>query len=161
MTAPGWNARTRRGLAWAVALVVLALGGLSHWQARSDTADDRARAGALAAGRTAVTVLTSADAADPAATRARWLSVTHAPLHDRLGAAPAPDQTVRASLAGAALTALDPAAGTARLIAVVRLERVSATGGSSTDRRRVTVSLTRTGDGWKAADLATVPVAAA
>ncbi|BFV60339.1 hypothetical protein KCMC57_up54430 [Kitasatospora sp. CMC57] len=145
---------------WAVALTVLVLGGLSHWQARSDTAGERARAGALAAGRTAVTVLTSADAADPAATRARWLSVTRAPLRDRLGAAPAPDLTVRATVAGAALTELDAAGGTARMIAVVRLELVAANGTSSTDRRRVTVSLTRTGDGWKAADLATVPVEA-
>ncbi|MBB4950642.1 Mce-associated membrane protein [Kitasatospora gansuensis] len=143
-----------------MALSVLAFGGLSHWQARSETAGERARSGALAAGRTAVAVLTSADAADPAATRARWLSVTHAPLRDRLAAAPAADLTVRATVAGAALTALDPAAGTARLIAVVRLELVATTGALSTDRRRVTVALTRTGDGWKAADLATVPVEA-
>ncbi|MER5862798.1 hypothetical protein [Kitasatospora sp. NPDC002040] len=162
---PGWTrpVQTRSGwirLAWGVALVVLVLGGLSHWQARSATAGERARAGALAAGRSAVAVLTSADAADPEATRARWLATTRAPLHDRLATGPAPDLTVRATVAEAALTALDPAGGSARMIAVVRLELTSAGGAVSTDRRRVTVALTRTGDGWKVADLATVPVEA-
>ncbi|MER8184633.1 hypothetical protein [Kitasatospora sp. NPDC094015] len=122
----------------------------------------RSRDAALAAGRQALGRLTSTDAARPDATRAGWLAVTAGPLHDQLAAGPAPDPgvTARSTVTEAAVTALDTGAGTARVIAVVRVDLTQAAGAVTTDRRRLAATLTRGPGGWKVTALTAVPVGA-
>ncbi|MFJ8045279.1 hypothetical protein ACIRBX_32720 [Kitasatospora sp. NPDC096147] len=158
---------TGRQLLWTVALLALLAGAASWWQAERATAGVRARDAATAAGRTAAEVLGSADGRDPEGTRARWRAVADGPLRSRLEVAatdPAEDvatgTTTSATVAEAALTRLDREAGTAGLIAVLRLRQTLADGTVTTDRRRVAVELVRRDGGWKASGLTTVPVGA-
>ncbi|MFJ1709510.1 hypothetical protein [Kitasatospora sp. NPDC088346] len=158
-------ARLLRAAAWLLATVCCALGALQYGRASTDgsLAAARDRDTALAAGRQAVAELTSAEAGRAEATRARWLAVSGGALHDRLGAGPATDPgvTSHGTVVEAAVTALDPGARTARLIAVVRVELIPAAGTVTTDRRRLAATLTRTGAGWKVTALAAVPVGTA
>ncbi|WP_371502346.1 hypothetical protein OG871_35050 [Kitasatospora sp. NBC_00374] len=158
-------ARGVRAAAWLLATACCALGAVQYGRASTDSSLDlaRDRDTALAAGRQAVAELTSSDAGQADATRARWLAVSGGALHDRLGAGPATDPgvTSRGAVVEAAVTALDAGAGTARLIAVVRVELTPAAGAVTTDRRRLAATLARTGEGWKVTALAAVPVGTA
>lgn len=71
--------------------------------------------------------------------------------------------SARATVTEAALTALDERAGTAKLIATVRVDVTPRGGGAATtDRKRLEAVLTRTGeDTWRVAALSAVPVAGA
>lgn len=133
MTAPERTGAIRRCGWWAAVAVAALLCGLAgSWYARAAADGTRAyaeaRDDALEAGRGDVARLSGTDA-------------TGAP--------------VRATVTDAALTALDDRAGTARLIATVRVE--SRPGGA--ERRRLEATLARTGDGWKVTTLTGVPVA--
>ncbi|MFF8289780.1 hypothetical protein ACF068_11205 [Streptomyces sp. NPDC016309] len=153
----------------AVAALLCALAGRSYAGAAGDAtrALAEARDHALADGRGHLARLRGLDAAHPAAARAQWLDATTGDLHEQVRtAAPRkdadPGASARATVTDAALTALDDRAGTARLIATVRVETTPADGGpAATDRERLEAGLVRTGDGWKVAALTAVPVAGA
>ncbi|OKJ93515.1 hypothetical protein AMK26_34065 [Streptomyces sp. CB03234] len=135
--------RYGRGPAAAVAAVAVAalLCGLAGWSYARAAGDEtrayaEARDSALDAGRRHVARLSSVDAGLPGTASAR------------------------ATVTDAALTALDVRAGTAELIATVRVETTPGDGRpAGTDRKRLEADLTRTGDGWKVTALTAVPVA--
>ncbi|GAA2514306.1 hypothetical protein [Streptomyces gobitricini] len=164
------NRRWGRGwwpaVAVAVAALLCGLAGWSYVRAAGDgtRAYAEARDDALAAGRGHVARLSSVDASRPDTARARWLDATAGDLHEQLKATDPRKATggasTRATVTDAALTALDDRAGTAELIATVRVETTPAgarPGG--TDRKRLEATLARTGDGWKVTALTAVPVA--
>ncbi|MFE5660860.1 hypothetical protein [Streptomyces sp. NPDC056431] len=164
----------RRGRILGAGALVVALGfcGTGVWtyaQARTDEglAFSRERDAALAEGRARLTVLNSLDASTrehaEAGIRA-WRDASTGPLRTELGrTAPAVGASARATVTEAALTALDARAGTAKLIATVRVDVTPRGGGAATtDRKRLEAVLTRTGeDTWRVAALSAVPVAGA
>ncbi|MFI9780078.1 hypothetical protein ACIHCV_36190 [Streptomyces sp. NPDC051956] len=164
-----WGRGPRRILAGAGLVTALALCGTGAWsyaQARDD--DDlayaRSRDAALADGRAAVVTLTTLDASTK--TRARsgittWKTVTTGPLRTQLGRlAPAAGASSRGVVTDAAITALDDRAGTAKLIATVRVETMPKNAKSpSADRKRLEALLARSSDGaWRVKALNAVPV---
>ncbi|MFE6781219.1 hypothetical protein ACFVFF_03080 [Streptomyces sp. NPDC057680] len=164
----------RRGRILGAAALVVALGfcGTGAWtyaQARTDEglAFSRERDTALSEGRARLTVLNSLDASTRAQAEAgirAWRDASTGPLRTELGrTAPAVGASARATVTEAALTALDARAGTAKLIATVRVDVTPRGGGAaSTDRKRLEAVLTRTGeDTWRVAALSAVPVAGA
>ncbi|WP_030553927.1 hypothetical protein [Streptomyces exfoliatus] len=163
----------RAGILGAGALVV-ALGfcGTGAWtyaQARTDEelAFGRARDTALAEGRHRLTVLNTLDASTRERAEAgiqAWRDASTGPLRTELGGTePAVGASARATVTEAALTALDTRAGTAKLIATVRVDVTPrGAGGPTTDRKRLEAVLTRTGeDTWRVAALSAVPVTGA
>ncbi|WP_369374885.1 hypothetical protein [Streptomyces sp. cg36] len=163
------RARTGRVLlltALALALALCAVSGWSYARARGDgdLAHARSRDAALAAGRRAVARLNSLDGGRVDADLAAWLDVTTGPLREQLSAERAKSAqvlkeqgtTTRAQVTGAAVTELDDRAGTARLIATVRIESTPRSGAPVTDRKRFETGLVRTGGGWKVGSLTAV-----
>ncbi|MQS38732.1 hypothetical protein [Streptomyces katsurahamanus] len=151
------TARRTGSTALALALLFCALAGWSYAHTRGDDslayAADRDRA--LADGTRRIAQLTGFDSGDPGLTRRRWLSAATGPLHDELNRSkPKSGPTARASVTAAALTALDARAGTAVMIATVRVTLKP--GGS--ERKRLDATLARTPDGWKVEALSAVPV---
>ncbi|CAL9442262.1 hypothetical protein [Streptomyces sp. enrichment culture] len=150
-----------------LALGVCGTGAWTYAQARTDDAlaYGRQRDAALADGREGIAVLTTLDAA----TRQRaersirdWRAVSTGPLREELGGTEAAaGASARGTVTDAAVTALDPRSGTAKLIATVRVEVTPAgTKKASTDRKRLEAVLARTGEGeWKVRALSAVPVA--
>ncbi|CAL9596072.1 hypothetical protein [Streptomyces sp. enrichment culture] len=150
-----------------LALGVCGTGAWTYAQARTDDAlaYGRQRDAALADGREGIAVLTTLDAS----TRQRaersirdWRAVSTGPLREELGGTEAAAGTsARGTVTDAAVTALDPRSGTAKLIATVRVEVTPAgTKKASTDRKRLEAVLARTGEGeWKVRALSAVPVA--
>ncbi|MFD4375788.1 hypothetical protein [Streptomyces sp. NPDC058486] len=162
---------TRAGLlsaaALAVALGFCGTGAWTYTQARTDQelAFGRERDTALAEGRERLTVLNSLDASTRERAEAgiqAWRDASTGALRTELGRTePAVGASARATVTEAALTSLDPRAGTAKLIATVRVD-VTPRGGTAatTDRKRLEAVLTRTGeDTWRVAALSAVPVA--
>ncbi|MEU7278157.1 hypothetical protein AB0A69_05100 [Streptomyces sp. NPDC045431] len=144
---------------WAALLVAALLCGAAGWSyARTAGDEDRAyaeaRDTALATGQRHLAVLNSPG-------RRAWLEVSAGELREELSrtgpTSDASGTSVRATVTDAALTAFDHRAGTARLIATVRVE----TGPSARDRRRLEAELLRTPDGWKVTALTAVPAAGA
>ncbi|AZM46530.1 hypothetical protein DMB38_12505 [Streptomyces sp. WAC 06738] len=166
------SAPPRRTLAAALAVaLVLAFAGFSAWRyaaaaTRDDLAFGRERDRVLAAGQEHIGTLNSIDAADPDAGLARWEEATTGPLHEDLrrsraasaGAVDRAGVTVRATVTEAAVTELDPRAGTAKALATVRVETSGGAEGERTDRKRFEAGLERTGDGWKIASLTAITV---
>ncbi|MFF4170602.1 hypothetical protein [Streptomyces sp. NPDC001744] len=164
----------KRARALGAGVLVVALGfcGTGAWTYAQARADDglafgRERDTALAEGRDRVTVLNTLDASTrehaEAGVRA-WRDASTGPLHTELGRTePAVGASARATVTEAALTALDARAGTAKLVATVRVDVTPRGGGApTTDRKRLEAVLTRTGeDTWKVAALSAVPVAGA
>ncbi|MFF5638293.1 hypothetical protein [Streptomyces sp. NPDC012825] len=164
----------RRARILGAAALVVALGfcGTGAWtyaQARSDEglSFSRERDTALAEGRQRLTVLNTLDASTreraEAGVRA-WRDASTGPLRTELGRTePAVGASARATVTEAALTALDARAGTAKLIATVRVDVTPRGGAAATgDRKRLEAVLTRTGEGtWKVAALSAVPVTGA
>ncbi|MDI3386264.1 hypothetical protein QIS99_08550 [Streptomyces sp. B-S-A8] len=165
-TAPGLRARLLWGAVLVCALALCAAGAWSYARARGDAdlAYGRARDTALAQGRTAIAALSTLDASTERRARAgveRWQAVTTGPLRTRLGKEkPETGPVSRGVVTDAAVTALDDRAGTAKLIATVRVEtKAEGTGSPSADRRRLEAVLARTADGtWKVKSLNAVPV---
>ncbi|MEU3249853.1 hypothetical protein [Streptomyces sp. NPDC006997] len=156
------------------AALVLAVGfsGTGAWtyaQARNDDSltYGRARDEALADGRDRLAVLNTLDASTKETARAgirAWRAAATGPLRDELaGTEPTAGASARGTVTEAAITALDARAGTAKLIATVRVE-VTRPGAKSptTDRKRLEAVLTRTAeDDWKVKALSAIPLARA
>ncbi|MDV9190394.1 hypothetical protein R6L23_19615 [Streptomyces sp. SR27] len=163
------RARILGAAALAVALGFCGTGAWTYAQARTDQelAFGRERDTALAEGRNRVTVLNTLDASTRERAEAgirAWREASTGPLRTELGRTePAVGASARATVTEAALTALDTRAGTAKLIATVRVDvtpRGSAA--ATTDRKRLEAVLTRTGENtWRVAALTAVPVAGA
>ncbi|MGW4732910.1 hypothetical protein ACWEQC_27655 [Streptomyces shenzhenensis] len=151
----------------ALALGFCGTGAWSYAQARGDDglAYGRERDAALADGRRALAVLNTLDASSRERARAgirAWRAASTGPLRDELGRTePRTGASARGTVTEAAVTALDPRAGTAKLIAAVRVE-VTPAGSKTptTDRKRLEAVLARTAPGeWKVQALSAVPVA--
>ncbi|WP_327678360.1 hypothetical protein [Streptomyces sp. NBC_00467] len=165
--------RVVSGTAAVLAVVFCAVSAWSYGQARGDDslAHATSRDEVLADGKEHIVRLTSFDAEDPAAGRQQWLDASTGPLHDELKRVKAQKgatarTTARATVTDAALTALDTRAGTAELIATVRVERPPGAGAAAgttagSERKRLEAVLARTPDGWKVQSLSAVPVGGA
>ncbi|MFF8828389.1 hypothetical protein [Streptomyces sp. NPDC015131] len=157
-----------RSTAWAAVAVAALLCGLAGWAYARAAGDGtrayaEARDAALAAGRGHLARLSSVDAAHPEEARREWLDATAGDLHQELrDDPPRPDTkgaSTRATVTDAALTALDDRAGTAELIATVRVDTTPPRGGpAAADRTRLAATLTRTAGGWKVSALTALPV---
>ncbi|MEU5915423.1 hypothetical protein [Streptomyces sp. NPDC047141] len=163
------RAKILAAVALAVALGFCGTGAWTYAQARTDEeiGFSRERDTALAEGRSRLTVLNTLDASTLARAEAgikAWREASTGPLRTELGrTTPAVGASARATVTEAALTALDARAGTAKLIATVRVD-VTPRGSSAatSDRKRLEAVLTRTdGDTWRVAALSAVPVAGA
>ncbi|GGU32044.1 hypothetical protein [Streptomyces daghestanicus] len=159
--------RVLAGAGLALALAFCGTGAWTYAQARGDDslAYGRARDAALADGRDRLAVLTTLDASSLERARAGiqdWRDASTGPLRTELGATrPAKGASARGTVTEAALTALDTRAGTAKLVAAVRVE-VTPAGAktATTDRKRLEAVLTRTDEGeWKVKALNAVPLA--
>ncbi|RCG15525.1 hypothetical protein DQ392_25345 [Streptomyces reniochalinae] len=152
-------------------LAALLFCAASAWLYRSAHTDDdlaysRARDEALAAGRSHLATLNSIDARHITAGLREWRDATTGPLRDQLRrdentSADTLEErgtSARARVTDAALTGLDDTAGTAELIATVRITTTTRGGAPAADRKRMTAGLERTDDGWKLTSLAPVPV---
>ncbi|MER7664027.1 hypothetical protein [Streptomyces sp. NPDC096193] len=165
------RSRVVRGTAAVLAVLFCAVSAWSYGQARGDDtlAHATSRDEVLADGKEHIVRLTSFDGEDPAAGRRQWLDASTGPLHDELKRVKAQKGTAdsaRATVTDAALTALDTRAGTAELIATVRVERTPGAGGTTgatagSQRKRLEAVLARTPDGWKIQSLSAVPVGGA
>lgn len=117
----------------------------------------QARTAALAAGTRELAELNSASPKSLPVWQRRWLADTvgaeHTEIADTATAAAAQIRQVKTTAYGsvtdAALTALNPAAGSAVLIGTVEVRQVTASGTSNTIRNRYRATLTRTPSGWK------------
>ncbi|MEU2649815.1 hypothetical protein ACWGR3_19545 [Streptomyces albidoflavus] len=156
---------TRVGL--AVAALFCGAGAWTYADARTDDglAHSRERDAVLDAGRHSLAVLTSLDAStrESAAKSVRaWRDTATGPLRTELARTESEaGASARGTVTEAAVTALDTRAGTAKLIATVRVE-VTPEGAKArtTDRKRLEAVLSRTVDGtWKVRALSAVPVA--
>lgn len=159
----------------AITLLVLAatFAGWAAWswlRAPADVPLDYAteRDAALRAGRQHVAQLTTLNYSDVDGGIARWLAVSTGPLRDQLtGTSEQAKSTLRAGAAAsvtatgsvldAAVSELDPHAGTARLLVSVEITQTRAGAPAATTRNRFVVGLTRTGDEWKVSALDQVP----
>ncbi|MCM1947321.1 hypothetical protein NC315_18345 [Streptomyces sp. G2] len=154
--------------ALAVALGFCATGAWTYAQARTDQelAFGRERDTALAEGRQRLTVLNTLDASTRERAQAgiqAWRDASTGPLRTELGRTePAVGASARATVTEAALVSLDARAGTAKLIATVRVDVTpKGSGAAITDRKRLEAVLNRTGEHtWQVAVLSAVPVAA-
>ncbi|MFJ4711964.1 hypothetical protein [Streptomyces sp. NPDC088785] len=153
--------RALAGAGLAVALAVCGTGAWSYAQARGDDdlAYGRARDAVLSDGRAAVARLTTLDASTSARAEAgvrEWKAVTTGPLRAELAReSPAAGVSSRGVVTDAAVTSLDDRAGTAKLIATVRVT----SGSAGAERKRLEAVLSRSADGaWKVKSLGAVPV---
>ncbi|MBB4684942.1 hypothetical protein [Amycolatopsis jiangsuensis] len=149
-------------LLWVLSVVgVLAAAwfGWSWWQAAHDDgfARGRDRDAVLAAAGTELVTLNTVDYHSGAADVDRWIAATTGQYGKDLAGdrqlqiqrATSTKTVSTASLVQAAVTDLDPAAGTARLIAVLDV-RVSTGGGAATAKQaRLSVDFAREGEAWK------------
>ncbi|MER7052445.1 hypothetical protein [Streptomyces sp. NPDC000351] len=161
------RARVLTGAGLALALAFCGTGAWTYAQARGDDsfAYGRERDAALADGRERLAVLNTLDASSRERARADiqdWRAASTGPLREELGnTAPEEGASARGTVTEAALTALDTRAGTAKLVATVRVE-VTPAGAKAptTDRKRLEAVLARTGEGeWKVKALSAVPLA--
>ncbi|MFJ6571739.1 hypothetical protein ACIQNU_30485 [Streptomyces sp. NPDC091292] len=161
--APG---RLAVGAGLAVAVALCGVGGWSYAQARGDDslAYGRARDAALADGRTGIAALSTLDASTLEKAKAgarKWTAVTTGALRTEIERVePATGPSSRGVVTDAAVTALDDRAGTAKVIATVRID-ITSKGATapSTDRKRLEAVLARESDGsWKIKALNAVPV---
>ncbi|MET7996293.1 hypothetical protein ABZU76_35930 [Amycolatopsis sp. NPDC005232] len=142
-----------------LAVLAAAWFGWSWWRAAHDDAlaRGRDRDAVLAAASTELVALNTIDYHNGGADVDRWIGATTG----QYGANLAGDRQLQldratstktvstASLLQAAVTDLDPAAGTARVIAVLDV-RVSTGGGAAVPKQaRLTVDFARDGDAWK------------
>jgi Mce-associated membrane protein len=154
--------------AWALAVLLCALGAGSYAGARTDgeLGYAKARDDVLAAGRQDITHLNTVDAAHADRDLRQWLDATTGPLHTHLTRTHATDLTslkqsgtsTRATVTDAAVTELDTRAGTAKVIATLRILLTPRTGPPTTDRKRFDADLARTRQGWRLTALTAVPM---
>ncbi|GAA3530209.1 hypothetical protein GCM10022222_11430 [Amycolatopsis ultiminotia] len=156
-------------LLWVLSgLAVLAAAwfGWSWWRAAGDEglARGRDRDAVLAAASTDLVALNTIDYHTGAADVDRWIAATTGQYRKDLSGdrqlqierATSTKTVSTAALVQAAVTDLDPAAGTARLIAVLDV-RVSTAGGAPASKQaRLSVDFAREGDAWKVGGVQTV-----
>lgn len=159
------GARLLSGVGLALALGFCGTGAWTYAQARGDDtlAYGRARDAALHDGRRALAVLNTLDASTQQRAEAgvrAWRTAATGPLRDELGSTRArKGPSARGTVTEAAVTALDTRAGTAKLIATVRVD-VTAVGSrtATPERKRLEAVLARDGDGqWRVRALSAVP----
>ncbi|MFD4635411.1 hypothetical protein ACFVYR_37655 [Streptomyces sp. NPDC058284] len=163
------RARILTGAGLALALAFCGTGAWTYAQARGDDSLSygRERDEALTDGRDRLAVLNTLDASSRQRARGgiqEWRAASTGPLREELGdTAPRKGASARGTVTEAALTALDTHAGTAKIIATVRVEVTPAgTKKPTTDRKRLEAVLARTGEGeWKVKALSAVPLARA
>ncbi|MGW5176907.1 hypothetical protein ACWERY_21475 [Streptomyces sp. NPDC004082] len=161
------GARALAGAGLAVALAFCATGAWTYAQARSDDtlAYGRARDTALDDGRHALAVLNTLDASTQKRAEVgvrAWRTVATGPLRDELGTTRARQgPSARGTVTEAAVTALDTRAGTAKLIATVRVDVTPVGSRTATpQRKRLEAVLARDGDGrWRVRALGAIPQA--
>ncbi|WP_020657833.1 hypothetical protein [Amycolatopsis benzoatilytica] len=147
------------GVLAVVAVLAAAWFGWSWWNAAHDDslARGRARDAVLAAASADLVALNTIDYRTSSADVDRWIAATTGQYGKDLSGdrqmqidrAKTTKTVSTASLVQAAVTELDPAPGTARLIAVLNV-RVSTGGGPSMEKQaRLTVDFARAGDEWK------------
>ncbi len=151
----------------AAAALFLAFSGWQLWQAETD--DDLAYAAArdtvLDSGKRHLETLNSVRSGRIEDGLARWRAASTGPLRDELRRTGRSDAatlakagtTARAKVTDAAVVRLDTRSGTAELIATVHIRVTERGGAPTTDRKRLTAGLERTGDGWKLRALGAVP----
>ncbi|MDT0611819.1 hypothetical protein [Streptomyces lancefieldiae] len=161
------RARLLAGAGLALALAFCGTGAWTYAQARGDDslAYGRERDEALVDGRDRLSALHTLDASSRERAQVSlqaWRAASTGPLREELGRTrPEKGASARGTVTEAALTALDTRAGTAKLIATVRIE-VTPAGAkrTTTDRKRLEAVLARTGEGeWKVRAVSAVPLA--
>jgi Mce-associated membrane protein len=145
-------------LSWSCWMFVdMRLGGAQ------DMARDRDRA--MTAAKQQIAALNTMDARRVDQGLRSWLDASTGPLHDELKRTAGRNRqqiqrsgtSATGTVSDAALTALDRRAGTARVIATVRIE-ISRPGAATTvQRKRFDAALTRTAEGWKLKSLTALP----
>lgn len=159
-----------RSRAWAAGWAALAVtaafaiwAGASYWQAAASAPVTlgQARDQVLAAAQQEIADLNTVQPSRIAAWQARWLADTTGREHTRVQqtnpAAQAQIGKVKTSAQGtvtdAAVTRLNDQAGTAQVIATVRVRQTAPSGASDTVSNRYLAGLTRTATGWKISSL--------
>ncbi|MFD5625256.1 hypothetical protein [Streptomyces sp. NPDC127072] len=153
------------GMGLALALGFCGTGAWTYAQARGDDslAYGQARDAALDDGRHALAVLNTLDASTQKRAELgvrAWRTVATGPLRDELGSTRArTGPSARGAVTEAAVTALDIRAGTAKLIATVRVDVTPVGSKTATqERKRLEALLARDGDGqWRVRALGAVP----
>ncbi|MFE0021219.1 hypothetical protein [Amycolatopsis sp. NPDC059021] len=151
-----------------LATLLAAWFGYAWWHAGHDDGVARAnvREDALAAGRQAVTALTTLDYRQAAQGYQHWLDLSGGALRDELAQDRqgsldriAQAKTVTTGrVVDAAVTEVDSGAGTAKVIASVELQVRPDGGEAVTKHNRFQADLNRTPDGWRVTALGQVPV---
>ncbi|MDR0341736.1 MAG: hypothetical protein LBI49_01255 [Nocardiopsaceae bacterium] len=158
----GGSARKAWLAGWALLVITggfAGWSGWSYWQAAhaGPAAAGQVRDQVLAAARREIADLNTVRVSQLSTWQARWLADTtgheHAQVARTNAAARAQIQRTgtssAATVTGAAVTRLDPQAGTAQVIATVRIQQTAESGGAATVSNRYLAELTRTGTGWK------------
>lgn len=152
-----------------VAAVVLfcAFGGWQLWAARTDDdlAYSAARDAVRSAGSEHITTLNTVDRTRVADALKQWRAASTGPLAAELRRTERQNAldlkksgtSADATVTDAAVIQLDNRAGTAELIATVRIKVTARNGEPNTDRKRFEAGLQRTGGGWKLKSLRAVP----
>lgn len=152
----------------AVALAFFGWSGWSFWQAGTQEAGGFARERdlVLSTGRQQVAALNTMDWTRADEGLRRWLDASTGPLHDRLRSE---SQTNRskilkertsavATVVDAAVITLDVRAGSAQLIASLRIDLTPRRGTPTVQRKRYEAGLSRTPGGWRLKSLTVIPV---
>ncbi|WIX75239.1 hypothetical protein QRX50_27290 [Amycolatopsis carbonis] len=151
----------QRPAATAAVIAALAAAGTGWWWASAAHSDPVSiaadREAAESAGETAVATLTTANYTTADADLRKWETVTTGPLLDQIRAGHAQGvtalqtakSTTTARVLDAALSQLDPQAGTAQLMAVVEVTASQGATPAAVKRNRFQATVTRTADGWK------------
>lgn len=160
---PGFRAWAAGWAALAVTAAFAIFAGASYWQAAASASVTlgQARDQVLQAARQEIADLNTVQPSRIAAWQARWLADTtgaeHAQVQQTDPVARAQIEKVgtsaRGTVTGAAVTSLDNHAGTAQVIATVRVRQTAPSGASDTVSNRYLARLTRTAAGWKISSL--------
>ncbi len=172
--ARGWLAEPLVATALALAVLAALFAAWSGWSVyRASNAGPPAAAQlrdqVLQAGEQGVQNFNTLDYRHVAAGLALWEQSSTGPLHTEIVAGRAQftrqiEQTktvTTARILDAALTALNPRAGTASVIVAVQITVTPASGSPVTKQSRLLGTLARTPSGWKLSALGQVPVGAA
>ncbi|MDT3397036.1 hypothetical protein RKE29_10330 [Streptomyces sp. B1866] len=163
----------KRLTGWVAAVAIALLTAYSGWAYGSARDDgDRTyaetRDAVLDAGRDQIARLNSIDGDNVEEGLRGWLDASTGPLHDQLLRTKDKDgttlqklgSTARGTVTDAAVTQLDTRAGTAKVIATLKVEITPRTGAPATDRKRFEAGLARTGGDWKLTSLNAIAVGA-
>lgn len=152
---------------FAVALAFAGYGGVQWWSASTSTAAEQSamRDEALRSARSAVETFNTLDHRTVDEGLDRWQATSTGPLAEELAgtrdtsrARIVEARTVtQGTVVDAAVTELDPARGTASVIASVEVVVTPETGAAATKRVRFAAEMTRTDQGWLLSGIAQVP----